>query len=198
MLPLQTTPKVTAGLRWPPEICMVAETKAPMVKPCASATASTSCPAVLMAPIPTKMRANVPMNSAMQGRSFSIAPSKQKVSTMTTLACLLLLWDGIAGLASMRFCCPSAGSATPFHSLREQLAAGVIRVFIAELFGHAIGFLFLSGLLVGKCRFLQSARSNRGIVIEQRDTHESFARFVEMLALDEAGKAFMGVALLYD
>jgi hypothetical protein len=28
----------------------------------------------LIAPIPTKMSANVPMNSAMQGRSFSMPP----------------------------------------------------------------------------------------------------------------------------
>ena len=57
-------------------------------------------------------------------------------------------------------------------------------ILFAQLFGHAIGFLFLPGLLIGERRFLQSARSNRRIVIKQGDTHESLARFVEMLALD--------------
>ena len=65
-----------------------------------------------------------------------------------------------------------------------QSTAGEIGILIAKLLGDAVRFLFLARFLVGGRGLLQSARSDRGIVIEQGHTHESLARFLEMLALD--------------
>src|ERR1700730_1454977 len=69
----------------------VAATNAAMVKPWASATAKTSCPAVLIAPIPTKTSAKVPMNSARQGRSLSMPRCNQIAGFLAT---------ALAGLAA--------------------------------------------------------------------------------------------------
>src|SRR5213076_1158804 len=79
----QTKPKVTAGFSWPPEMCSVAETKAAMVNPWASAMARTSCPAVLIAPMPTKISANVPINSASNGRNLDIRRCNQITQMLT-------------------------------------------------------------------------------------------------------------------
>src|SRR5712691_6155306 len=66
-------PMVTAGFKWPPEMCPMAVTIKPMARPCARAMPSrprTPCPVLCrnwsaqMEPAPKKIRANVPMNSA--------------------------------------------------------------------------------------------------------------------------------------
>src|SRR3984893_2540329 len=78
-------------------MCSVAPTTAAMVKPWASATAKTSCPAVLIAPIPTKTSAKVPMNSARQGRSLSM-PRCNQIAGFLATALASLAAAGVIGI----------------------------------------------------------------------------------------------------
>src|SRR5438477_2728348 len=134
-------------------MCIVAEAKTAMVKPCASATARTSCPAVLIAPIPTKMRAKVPTNSASQGRNFSMVECNQIAFEVTSLRLQLRLGRQVT-----------------------ISAAGVVWVFLAQLPPIAIGLIGFASPLIGQSGFLQRARGDCRIVVEQGDAHESFAR----------------------
>ena len=59
-------PNVTAGLKWPPEMCPTAEAITPIASPCASAITVRFPPCVAMIePAPTKISVNVPTNSAI-------------------------------------------------------------------------------------------------------------------------------------
>src|SRR5713101_6853273 len=67
-----TKAQVTAGLRWPPEMCIVAETMIDRTSPWATAMPrSPTFPPVSasaqMEPAPMKERPNAPISSAMQG-----------------------------------------------------------------------------------------------------------------------------------
>ena len=64
---VSTKPNVIAGLKWPPEMKPNAETKTAITRPCASAT-SVRVRAKATEPAPTKISANVPMNSAVPRR----------------------------------------------------------------------------------------------------------------------------------
>src|SRR2546430_17702828 len=71
-------PVVTAGLMWPPEMFIVAETITAIPTPCARATMSElTAPAfgpasavVTTLPAPKKTNTSVPTNSAVRGRGF--------------------------------------------------------------------------------------------------------------------------------
>ncbi len=63
-------PKVTAGLKWPPEMCPTAEAITAITSPCANATPTSPAPTAI-APTPMKIRANVPTNSATRRRPAS-------------------------------------------------------------------------------------------------------------------------------
>ncbi len=67
-------PIVIAGLKWPPEMCPMAETMMAIARPCASAIPSRPMPGspearrnwfAQMEPTPKKIKVNVPKNSAM-------------------------------------------------------------------------------------------------------------------------------------
>src|SRR6266404_7707300 len=82
--------------------------------------------------------------------------------------------------------------------LREaiDLTAGVIRIFFAQLFRHAISLVRLARTPVSERGLLQCARGNRRIVVKQGHTHERFAGVLEVsaLELDVAGeKTRLGV-----
>src|SRR6476659_3059622 len=67
-------PRVTAGLRWPPEIRIVAVIMVPRIRPCASATPRTPKSdlgknPLMIDPAPMNTRAKVPTASAVQRRS---------------------------------------------------------------------------------------------------------------------------------
>src|SRR5215213_2684690 len=64
-------PRVTAGLKCPPEMCPRAVTMIARMRPCAIATPSRSPPPVITEPAPTNTRANAPTNSATDRRRFS-------------------------------------------------------------------------------------------------------------------------------
>src|ERR1017187_6261599 len=160
MCPPHNTPKVTAGLRGAPELWRVAGTKTAMVKPWARAMARISCPAALIAPIPMKISANVPINSARQGRSLSMRRWNQTANDL----------------------------ATPlFDDIRPEgvdLTADVIRIFLAQLAARAIGFISLAGALIGERRLLQCARGDCRVVVKQRHAHERLSGVIEMAALN--------------
>src|ERR1017187_9150421 len=108
----------------------VAETKTAMVNPWARAMARLSCPAALIAPIQMKISANVPMNSARQERSLSMRR-----------------WNQTSGDLAMML----------FDNIRPEgvdLTADVIRIFLAQLAARAMGFISLSGALIGERRLL--------------------------------------------
>src|SRR5438094_5409761 len=66
-----TKPSVTAGLKWPPEMCPTADAITAMARPLASATATAS-PLVLMnVPAAQKTSAKAPTNSATARRKAS-------------------------------------------------------------------------------------------------------------------------------
>src|SRR5437870_2668417 len=66
ILPPTQTPKVTAGLLWPPEIWPRAEIRTAIMHPCAIATPR-SPTLLMMDAAPTKQNANVETASATQG-----------------------------------------------------------------------------------------------------------------------------------
>src|SRR4051795_9903203 len=76
-------PIVTAGLKWPPEMCPSAVTAIASARPLASATTSRlGSPAIVIetpAPIPMKKKKNAPMNSATDRRMASIGSSQSMV-----------------------------------------------------------------------------------------------------------------------
>src|SRR5216683_4132012 len=111
-----------------------------------------------MAPIPTKISANVPMNSAKQARSLSI-PRCNQIACAVTSAREDLPRSAIVGFPS--------------------LPAGVIRIFLAQLPHSAVCFVGLSGALIGGGRFLQRARRDSRIIVKQCHAHERFARVFE-------------------
>src|SRR5438874_5372623 len=68
-LPAIASPKVVAGLKWPPESPPKAETATESPSPCASAMATRLSPPVAMiAPAPTKKNRKVPATSARSAR----------------------------------------------------------------------------------------------------------------------------------
>src|SRR5262245_3713382 len=73
-------PRVTAGLKCPPEMCPSAVTMIARMRPCAMATPSRSPPAVMIDPAPTKMSANAPMNSAIDLRRTSPSTGRRLVA----------------------------------------------------------------------------------------------------------------------
>src|ERR1017187_3010069 len=138
----------------------VAETKTAMVNPWARAMARLSCPAALIAPIPMKISANVPMNSARQERSLSIRR-----------------WNQTSGDLAMML----------FDNIRQKdvdLTADVIRIFLAQLAARAIGFISPAGAVIGERRLLQRPRGDRRVVVKQRHAHERLSGVIEMAALN--------------
>ena len=64
--------KVIAGLKWPPEMCPTAETMIAIARPCARATPTRRLLWMkTIEPMPTKISANVPTNSATPRRRAS-------------------------------------------------------------------------------------------------------------------------------
>ena len=61
--------------------------------------------------------------------------------------------------------------------------ASVIRITLAQLVREAICFLGIAGLAKGKRGFVQRARSDGWVVVEQRDAFKCFARVIEVSAL---------------
>src|SRR5437870_8644388 len=67
------SPKVVAGLKWPPESTPKAETATERPRPCASAMATRLSPPVAMiAPAPTKKNRKVPATSARRARTWPV------------------------------------------------------------------------------------------------------------------------------
>src|SRR6266571_8275233 len=72
-LPAIASPKVVAGLKWPPESTPKAETATESPRPCASAMATRLSPPVAMiAPAPTKKNRKVPATSARRARTCPV------------------------------------------------------------------------------------------------------------------------------
>jgi hypothetical protein len=69
--PVIRKPNVTAGLKWPPEMCPRAETMMARMRPWAAATARRLPPLVMTEPAPTKVSAKAPTNSAALRRKES-------------------------------------------------------------------------------------------------------------------------------
>ena len=63
-----TNPSVTAGLKWPPEMCASAVTITAIASPCATATPISPPEPTMIAPPATKTSVKVPMNSAVPRR----------------------------------------------------------------------------------------------------------------------------------
>ena len=70
MRPVTSIESVTAGLKWPPEMCPTAVTISPIASPFASACPTRSAPCSAE-PAPKKISANVPTNSAASLRWLS-------------------------------------------------------------------------------------------------------------------------------
>src|ERR671937_1914794 len=74
MRPVTRKPKVTAGLKWPPEMWPTAETMTAIARPCAKAIptiAPVAFPSAMIDPAPAKMSVNAPTNSAAARRRTS-------------------------------------------------------------------------------------------------------------------------------
>src|SRR5919106_872564 len=80
-------PKVTAGLKWPPEMWPRAEAITPIASPCASATPTRSAPTAIE-PMPAKTSANAPTNSAAARRP-TLSSTGAKLSPRPDGTCLL-------------------------------------------------------------------------------------------------------------
>ena len=61
--------------------------------------------------------------------------------------------------------------------------ASVIRITLAQLVRQAVGFFGIAGLAKGKRGFVQRARSDGWVVVEQRDAFKCFAGVIEIPAL---------------
>ena len=71
----------------------------------------------------------------------------------------------------------------PVGSQPRYLPAGVIRIPLVQLVREPICFLGVAGLAKGERGFVERARSNGWVVVEQRDALKGFAGIIEVSAL---------------